>query len=300
MSYGNSPSTVRQFRRVSPNSIMNPNAENEDPNSSVVRTPQKAKVSLDQLVDMDSSLLEGSRPGKDSGYSSTVTTLAAESKEASFGRRLYANAIGISCQDVLNDTADEVKREAVARLAEAFSDLESVDPDGMYHIMQTIITKMKQDDTLKDMLPQSQPQPSPPLPRTQQSPQKTSLSSQQQQPISANASRQVTPSTPTGKGNLGAAKLVLAQNNPHLKSHRRRQSAQVVGHSRSREGSQAWPPTSPVKNMGTGTATAKDEDAELEREMIKGFADGLEHTRQLSDVLFGRWCEGLRVRWPAV
>jgi serine/threonine-protein kinase 24/25/MST4 len=27
---------------------------------------------------------------------------------------------------------------------------------------------------------------------------------------------------------------------------------------------------------------------------------GLEHTRQLADVLFERWCEGLRVRWPAV
>lgn len=291
MSFGNSPSTVRQFRRVSQTGN-SPNSENEDPNSSVIRTPSKAKSGIHSLVDVESSLLPGSKPEKGSRFPSTATTIAMESKEVNLGRRLYSNAIGISCQDVLNDTADEAKREAIARLAEAFSDLESVDPDGMYHIMQSIISKMVQDDTLKGMLPQSTTPAQP-----SQSPQKVSGSSQTSSghPTSANESRQVTPSTPAGNGAV-AAKLVLAQNNPHLKSHRRRQSAQAaIG--KSRETSQAFG-GSPLKNGGRDASA--NLEAESEKEMMKGLVGGLEHTRQLADVLFERWCEGLRVRWPAV
>ncbi|KEF54794.1 STE/STE20/YSK protein kinase [Exophiala aquamarina CBS 119918] len=217
MSFGNSPSTVRQFRRVSPSALVDTNEENEDPCSK-----------------------------SSSRFSSTATTIAPESKEANLGRKLYANAIGISCQDVLNDTADEVKREAVARLAEAFSDLENVDPDGVYHIMSSIIKNMRGDGDLKKMLPSKH--------------------------------------TPT-KGNVGA-KLLLAQNNPHLKSHRRRQSAQAAM-DRSRDSSQK-------------KRSAANEDAELEKEITNGFKSGLDHNRQLADVLFERWCEGLRMRWPAV
>ncbi|KIW29245.1 uncharacterized protein PV07_05070 [Cladophialophora immunda] len=304
MSFGNSPSTVRQFRRVSPNANTSPNTENEDPNSSVIRTPSKAKPGLASLVDIETSLL--SKPDKASRFSSTATTIAMETKEANLGRKLYSSAIGISCQDVLNDTADEVKREAVARLAEAFSDLESVDPDGMYHIMQSIISKMKQDETLKSMLPQ-QPLAVSPEKEMLQSPQKLSDPSQisqlatasPQQPIGANESRQVTPSTPTGKGAVGA-KLVLAQNNPHLKSHRRRQSAQAAI-VKSRDTSQVF--ASPLRNTSVEEkrrASLLEADNQTESEMMSGLAGGLEHTRQLADALFERWCEGLRVRWPAV
>lgn len=293
MSFGNSPSTVRQFRRVSPNGN-NPNAENEDPNSSVIRTPSKAKPGLHALVDMDSSLLPPSKMARPSRVSSTATTIAAESKEANLGRKLYANVIGISCQDVLNETADGVKREAVARLAEAFSDLESVDPDGMYHIMQSIISKMKQDVTLKTMLPQpSNSTPNQPPPRKGSDASQRSASQATSQPPSTTASRQITPSTPT-KG--AGAKLVLAQNNPHLKSHRRRQSAQAAV--KSRDSSQAFTGAggSPLKKNSEAT----DAEAESDKEMMRGLTGGLEHTRQLADVLFERWCEGLKVRWPAV
>ncbi|OAG41910.1 hypothetical protein AYO21_03913 [Fonsecaea monophora] len=299
MSFGNSPSTVRQFRRVSPNANTSPNTENEDPNSSVIRTPSKAKPGLASLVDIETSLL--SKPDKASRFSSTATTIAMETKEASLGRKLYSNAIGISCQDVLNDTADEVKREAVARLAEAFSDLESVDPDGMYHIMQSIISKMKRDDTLKSMLPQ-QTMTMSPSKEMLQSPQKLidplHASMASPQPIGANESRQVTPSTPT-KGAVGA-KLVLAQNNPHLKSHRRRQSAQAAI-VKSRDTSQVF--ASPLRNTSVEEkrkASLLEADSQTEKEMMNGLVGGLEHTRQLADALFERWCEGLRVRWPAV
>lgn len=34
--------------------------------------------------------------------------------------------------------------------------------------------------------------------------------------------------------------------------------------------------------------------------MPGGQVAGMEHTRQLSDVLYGRWAEGLRERWGGV
>jgi serine/threonine-protein kinase 24/25/MST4 len=299
MSFGNSPSTVRQFRRVSPNNQVTTD-ENEDPNSSVIRTPSKAKPGIGVLVDLETSLL--SKPDKESRFS-TATTLAMESKEANLGKKLYSHAIGLSCQDILNDTADEVKREAVARLAEAFSDLESVDPDGMYHIMSSIISKMKQDDTLRSMLPQ-------PAPAATISPQKASRSESEtivspEKPATANESRQVTPSTPTKSGQ--AAKLVLAQNNPHLKSHRRRQSAQAVIGSRSPSrvnSTGVSQVNSPLRNSSAEERSegrkGNGSDETEEKEMMKGLVCGLEHTRQLGESLFDRWCEGLRVRWPAV
>lgn len=303
MSFGNSPSTVRQFRRVSPSVLNHTNEENEDPSSSVIRTPSKAKPGLPQFADMDHSLLEESKAEKSSRFPSTASTIVSESKEAKLGRKLYASAIGISCQDVLNDTGDEAKREAIARLAEAFSDLENVDPDGMYHIMNSIIKNMKEDGDLSSMLPSGPTRPSSVIPQLSSSmleaeqqvtsPTKASNTAVES-PISANASRQVTPSTPT-RGNVGA-KLLLAQNNPHLKSHRRRQSAQAAI-TRSRDTSfNASGTRSPDKRK----TSLSNEDADLEREIIDGFKGGLEHNRQIADVLFDRWCEGLKVRWPAV
>ncbi|KIW13486.1 hypothetical protein PV08_08674 [Exophiala spinifera] len=321
MNFGNSPSTVRQFKRVSsnPSSLSDlqdgtgEGDENDDPTSSVVRTPSK-KPGLGMLlgVDVQKSLLgEDERieePMQRLRIGSNASVIAAQSKEAQLGRKLYAYAIGISCQDVLNETADEVKREGIARLAEAFSDLESLDPDGMYHIMRGVMDRMARDETLKSLIPSvlPQPQPQPVLrqesggSRRQKDGDKEHVSKQMLQTsprkasdaIQANESRQVTPSTPRAQ----AQKLVLAQNNPHLKSHRRRQSAQVAA--RSRETSQGlFVPPSPLKNAAR---LEREQDDDNEREMMNGLVGGLEHTRQLADVLFERWCEGLRVRWPAV
>ena len=65
-------------------------------------------------------------------------------------------------------------------------------------------------------------------------------------------------------------RLVLAQNNPHLKSHRRRQSTHVVD---------PQSQSSPLSNLPGQ------------------HLPGMEHTKQLSDVLYQRWAEGLRNRW---
>lgn len=213
LSYGNSPSTVRQFRRVSDR------APSETP-----KVP----------------------PGFDENASPKVVSGETSSKEAQLGRRAYSRAVGLSCQEVLSTTGDGEKREAISRLAEAWSDLEMVDPEGLYHIIRTMneklqayVTDSDSSDSDEEILtPDSDPRLNSMIPASPQ------------------------PDSP------GRPRLVLAQNNPHLKSHRRRQSSVAEPN-----------PPSPLSNM-PGQHIA-----------------GMEHTKQLSDVLYSRWADGLRNRW---
>ncbi|KAL2423961.1 Serine/threonine-protein kinase svkA [Exophiala dermatitidis] len=459
MSFGNSPSTVRQFRRVSTNlNAVKVTAEcdgendasggenqapsglesdsDPDPNSSVVRTPSKAppKIGLgvfssfsgeDMLesksksstnsAEQDSNGRDPKAPTKDQSSRSTSSSTSgatnSESKESSLGKRLYAQAVGISCQDVLDDTADHVKREAVARLAEAFSDLEAVDPDGLFHVMRAVVEKVKLDSVLSKAMrvddgrgPSSSPvmksETTITADTTEAEQQHERDQTESEPPTSTSTSvsvlggsttsTQTVPSTtttttaPTTPKRVqspapapaspalpqSAAKLVLAQNNPHLKSHRRRQSAHAHAHlspisanssgnnSRNSSGGQIVGGGSPLKKTsnpnsshalpnvgsprasgGNGTArigrandgrkssgisvsdkmrhvaspqSDKDKDIDMIMKSLvggsghggggggSGLSGGLEHTRQLADVLFERWCDGLRMRWPAV
>ncbi|KAJ5586685.1 Serine/threonine-protein kinase svkA [Penicillium hispanicum] len=199
LSFGNSPSTVRQFRRVS---------DRAPAETAPIKPP----------------------PGFDENTSPKVYSPSeSSSKEAQLGRRAYSKAIGLSCQEVLSTTGDGEKREAISRLAEAWSDLEMVDPEGLYHIIRTMNERLQADPRLSPLIPSSALPESPSRPR-----------------------------------------LVLAQNNPHLKSHRRRQSTHVVD---------PRPQSPPISNLPGQ------------------HLPGMEHTKQLSDVLYQRWAEGLRNRW---
>ncbi|KAL1966682.1 hypothetical protein VTN77DRAFT_3879 [Rasamsonia byssochlamydoides] len=208
LSFGNSPSTVRQFRRVS-----------------------------DKMTD-DYGHHPHLPPGMDENvgpktlFSETTTS---NSKEAQLGRRAYSKAIGLACQEILANTGDQEKREAISRLAEAWSDLEMVDPEGLYHILKLSNEKLKADPKLACLLPEPSPSESPPKPR-----------------------------------------LVLAQNNPHLKSHRRRQSAAAQ------------------------IQAEANANASQMQNLPGQHVPGMEHTKQLADVLYQRWSEGLRNRWPAI
>lgn len=113
ISFGNSPSTVRQFRRVSDKQ----DRENEPP---------------------------GNMAEMDEGYASKAL-LAPEpqSKETALGRRMYNVGIGLACQEALVNTRDQEKREAISRLAEAWSDLEMVDPEGVFQIIKSSYEKFQ-------------------------------------------------------------------------------------------------------------------------------------------------------------
>ena len=303
MSFGNSPSTVRQFRRVSPNEVENDspakvqsvahssaqssltpskirNTANSKPSENMPPPPLPDRKSTIPVSDRG-SIASSSRPEAPSRTHSSSNT----SKEATLGRLIYSSTVGPTCQEILNNTADYAKREALARLAEAFSDLEVADPEGVYHVMNTMLEKMGKNYELIGLVTQA-------LPRS---------SSQE-------------------KGAAGA-KLMLAQNNPHLKSHHRRRQS-VQSQPAASPGMQQQQPMSPrhrhsaVHNVSAGQVTgsprsaaamreareARDEDRKL-RELMPGFdrdvpgQGGLDHENSLADVLFERWSEGLRSRW---
>lgn len=111
LSFGNSPSTVRQFRRVS----------DQD-------TADSGYASQYQPTDENAS---------------PRTPTSETNKEAQLGRRAYSRGVGIACQEVLGTTADGEKREVISRLAEAWSDLEMVDPEGLYHVVRTMNEKFQ-------------------------------------------------------------------------------------------------------------------------------------------------------------
>ncbi|KAI9665595.1 MAG: hypothetical protein M1829_005675 [Trizodia sp. TS-e1964] len=194
MSFGNGGSTVRLFRRVSGES---PSHYSEEPASN-----------------------------HDENKPPMVETVT---KEAVLGRRAFAKVVDQAFQETYAQTGSHSKREAISKVADAWSALDSVDPEGEYHLLKLIIEKAQSDPKLAALL-----QPCGP----------------------------VTPSKP---------KLVLAQNNPHLKSHRRRQSLQV-----------------------------SDDGWNIKPSNLPGsYVPGMEHTKQLADVLYGRWIEGMKNRWPA-
>lgn len=272
MSFGNSPSTIRQFRRVSPSA----DAENEDPLQawSVKSSQQDDDVLSATPMSLDQNSVIFS-PSPLSRFSSQASTIAGESKEANLGKALYSQAVGIACQDVLNETGDQARREAVSRVAEAFSDLEAVDPEGLYHIMHSIIHKMQDDNKLKEILPRQISIPPAHLPDVFEE-----SGTVQRTPSKAPRVKQVSDSR-----NASPTKLVLAQNNPHLKSHRRCQSTQVS----SRDSSEVWSPKLSSKEV---------EEKELDR-LIKE-SSGLAHVSAMESCMYDRWLEGLRVRWPGL
>ncbi|KAF8860277.1 Pkinase-domain-containing protein [Acephala macrosclerotiorum] len=209
MNFGNTGSTVRLFRRVSDNSTL-AQVDSDVSNASIARDENRPPMS------------------------ETV------SKESVLGRRVFNKVVDPAFQEIHAQTGNQAKREALSRLADAWSALDAIDPDGEYQLLKAMLEKVQGDSKLASLL----------------SPTKS-------------VSRDGTPQPSPQKS---PTKLVLAQNNPHLKSHRRRQ-----------------------------TSMAPDGEYREKLANLPGQAiTGMEHTKQLADVLYGRWAEGLRNRWPAV
>ena len=108
MSFGNSASTVRQFRRVS------------DQSQRLSPAPSMAERDENQPL-----LVE------------TIT------KEALIGRRAFSKAIDQAFQETHAQTGNPTKREALSKAAHAWSGLDQDDPEGEYHLLRLIILKVQ-------------------------------------------------------------------------------------------------------------------------------------------------------------
>ncbi|RYP63205.1 hypothetical protein DL771_009379 [Monosporascus sp. 5C6A] len=238
MSFGNSGSSQRLFRRV--------------PSDGSASSPLPSSLSGDEVGD------ENRNPN----------AVETNSKEAMLGRRLYSKALDPTLAELHAQTSDMIKREALAKLSDAFAILDALDPEGAYHLMRNLNSCISQDTKLSNAL----------LPgNTLAKPTADS-----EMPLGT----VIIKSTPT-KQNQSPTKSIPAANSPHLKGYRRRQESMAS------DGS-----SSPAKGASR--------EKELERVALelkypgRDARPGMEHCKQLSDVLYGRWVDGLRLRWPGV
>ncbi|KAI0881031.1 Pkinase-domain-containing protein [Annulohypoxylon maeteangense] len=238
MSFGNSGSSQRLFRRV----------------------PSDGSTS-GQVSSLNSSDI----PADENKHPNTTE---ATNKEAILGRRLYSKAVEPTLAELHAQTSSMAKRDALGKLSDALALLNSVDPEGAYHLLRNLNSNIQHDAKLSNAFLK---QPNDSIKGYDTTPQGTVIIKSQ---------------TPSNQ-NPTPAKLVLASNNPHLKSHRRRQS-------------------SVASNGSPGKSSQRDRDRErdLEKAALRAkfpgqpAQPGMEHCKQLSDVLFGRWVDGLRQRWP--
>ena len=241
MSFGNTGSTMRLFRRV-PSDSSTSGQLGRSPDSNAENQPPEPFLPAE-----------------------------ASSKEGILGHRLYSRALDPALAELHAQTSDMRKREALAKLSDAFSLLDSVDPEGAYHFMRNLVSVVSQDGKLSNAFLQ---QPASKTPLDDGTPQGTVIIKSQQ---------------PTPAAPLSPTKLVLSQANPHLKSHRRRQGSLA-------------PDFSPEKMDKSEKEKLRDmEKAALEAKFPGREAQpGMEHIKQLSEVLYGRWVNGLQLRWPAI
>lgn len=271
MSFGNGTSTVRQFKRVSSGN------RPSTPADQTGTSPQ------DSVFDSDAE----NKPPKPENSSQPVPLAT---KEAVLGRRAFAKCLDPAFQESYAAVADRAKREALSNVAEAWSRLDELDPDGELLLLKSIMDRIQSDPKLASaLLPQrvanaqlaslrlspnkksalvSESELSPRDLTPQSSPTKalhprSSLSS-----MSRSASKRE-PTSPT--------KLVLNPQNPHLRKMR---SSQALSDAREK--------------------AAMEERTRMEEKMlgVKQPEPGMEHVGMLADVLYGRWTEGLKARWP--
>lgn len=238
MSFGNTGSTMRLFRRV----------------------PSDSSTS-GQLGSGDTGVDENRPPTK------RTDTSEHSGKEALLGRRLYNKAIEPTLAELHAQTAGSDKRAALANLSDAFSQLDAVDPEGAYQLMQTLLSSMAQDRKLSTaFLSQSPPSKTP----NDGTPQGT-----------------VVIRTPgPGLPSASPSKLVLSTANPHLKSHRRKQ---------------ATPDGSVLEGRSPEKEVVRERDVDKEKVEArypgKEALPGMEHCQHLSEVFYSRWANGLMHRW---
>lgn len=243
MSFGNSGSTMRLFRRVPSDSSttgqLGAGATPADPKSNENRPPPAFHT----------------------------TPVEATSKEASLGRRLYNRVLEPSLDELHAQTAGSAKREALAKLCDAFAILDSVDPEGAYHLLRNVVSAVSQDGKLSAALLQSS--------SSNSAPSKTPLDGTPQGTVVVKSRAAAAPLSPT--------KLIMSHDNPHLLSHRRRGSA------------------APDVSLAPARSPEKERDREKMAMEAKypgrPAVPGMEHCKALSDLLYARWTDGLRHRW---
>lgn len=253
MSFGNMGSNARLFSRVSDgsqesgrsattSSSSESNAENRDPNRNSRDQPLRDPVS----------------------------------KEAALGHRLYTKAVEPTMAELHAQTSAPKKREALAQLSEAFTQLDTIDPEGAFYLMQGLVNAMSKDRKLGPALTKS-------LSEASRAPEGytygTVINMNKQQHLQSSA-----PPSP--------AKFPSSPVNGHLRTRRTRRDSLAPESA----------PVTPSKTDRSDERKLRDlEKAALEARFPgREVMPGMEHCRQLSEQLYSRWVGNLQNRWPNI
>lgn len=252
MSFGNGTSTVRQFRRVSSANVQQP-----------PRSSGSDVVSISEDSQQNTSDAENQHPAS-SPIAAPVT------KESILGRRAYVKCVDEAFQESYASTAPGPKQSALAKLAEAWSALDEVDPEGELLLLKSLFERIQGDPKLAAQI----------MPARVAAAQLASLrlaSPTKRSSMSIHPGKDVlaTPPSSPQKRDSATTKPTMNPQNPHMKSMRIQQGA---------------------------TATVRDKESRrgsvIDGKLPGQVEPGLEHVGLLADALYGRWSEGLRSRWP--
>jgi serine/threonine-protein kinase 24/25/MST4 len=178
MSFGNSPSTVRQFRRVSSGGhnkkaqeIMQEDIEPvKEPGqrAPLTKTPSNASTLIGGDENMPPSQDQSSRPGHSRSPSKVSAIQSRQSsvenqfvlpiapinltKESLLGRRAYSRVVEDAFASNIATTAESAKREALSRLASAWQLLDRVDPEGEWLFLRSLVDGIKSEPKLATAL----------------------------------------------------------------------------------------------------------------------------------------------------
>ncbi|KAK2073713.1 hypothetical protein P8C59_007970 [Phyllachora maydis] len=223
-------------------------------------------------------------PSKENMVPAKSNSAAEEpsSREGVLGRRLYRKAVDPILSELHATTAEEAKREALAKLTDAFALLDSVDPEGTYHLMRNLVPAVFQDKKLNEAFlpPNSLVHPKMPNEDGTAQPLGTVLVKNMQP---AQAQQHGDPTSTTRLCNSGS--------NPHLKSHRPRRSTLLDSNAGANPRAAEKSPTKEHKERDR-------EKAAFEAKLpFREARPGMEHVKQLQDVLYSNWVTRLAERW---
>ncbi|KAK7711845.1 hypothetical protein SLS64_005116 [Diaporthe eres] len=271
MSFGNTGSTQRLFRRVASDDSdsSHPSASSRSDGSNAENRDPESKASRD-----------------------------LSSKEAILGHRLYTKAMEPALAELHAQTSALQKREALAKLSEALALLDAVDPEGSYHLMQGVVSAVAHDKKLGQAFLKGSGGAGSPAADPKVAPEGythgTVINMNKRDPASASGSpAKLLFSAANGNGNAQAGRT----------NRKRRGSAAP---SNSSEATSNY--SSPAKG-GAGGDRHPDEKqqlGDLEKAALEArfpgreAQPGMEHCRQLSELLYGRWVRNLQGRWPGI
>jgi serine/threonine-protein kinase 24/25/MST4 len=231
-------------------------------------------------------------------------TPAPITKDALYGRRAYGKVLDSVFQEAYANSGSQPQREAIGGVSQAWAHLDQVDPQGEFLLLKAMVDRLQGDSRLAAALGISVTAAVTPVrintkasdsslsgttvhatstTRIRSSTTTTTTSSFANStsestftPVTTPGSAPIyTPTSSAASYALKGPKLILAQNSPHPKSYRRRQT--FVG-----------------GEKGYGDAYAG-----IDEKKLPGYVErGMEQQASLADHIFGDYLLKLRARWP--